>query len=201
MGWIGNLVTTGDSVFYMVNEYQQHLFTHFDFTAKDLHSNRKGQMTKHQQQQLEAEAQAFWRQAGLIILVVLIGTVFGGIGITVGGNPVTDNTIWVLVFAAILIATLAFLIWFYKHKQLARIEAQTTTVKAVSGELKILEADGETIGRFTVNDQIFGQLSQEQFKIMCQISKQLKPTTITVYCSPLRHKLLTIDISSTVDNS
>lgn len=180
-----------------MNKHQEQLFTHFDFTHEDLQANRVGRMTDRQQQLLEDDARAFWQQAGLIIVVVAIGTVLGSVGIAFGGEPIIGDIGWSIVFGIIVIATLAFLVWFYRHKQIARDEARTATVKPVSGTLRILESKGDTtVGRFKVGRQIFAQLSQEQFDIMHQISELSDKPQITIYCTPQRRKLMSIDISA-----
>jgi len=180
-----------------MNNHQEQLFTHFDFTVEDLHANREGNMTKRQQQQLEADAQAFWKQAGLVIVVVVIGTILGSVGIAFGGEPIIGDIGWSIVFGVIVMATLAFLVWFYQHKQIARAEARTATVTAVSGTLRILESAGDTtVGRFKVGRQIFAQLSPEQFDLMQQISELSDKPQITIYCTPQRRKLMSIDLSA-----
>lgn len=161
----------------------------FNFTEADLQANRANRRTPAQQHQIEKDASGFWRAAGYTVLVAFIGTIFGSVSILLEANPIYHDILWRVVIGIVVLGTLAVIAAIYHHKRQARADAHSKDVMRVHGDLQIVEPLTGTIGNFRVNGQEFLLDTQEQYDLLCQLA----PATITVYCTPYRHKILSVE--------
>lgn len=133
----------------MMSNYQDidtQLRTAFNFTAEDLETNRNGKLTPQQQAQLEASMIAFWKIAGLIGLVILIGTVGGAFSVATSVNPVMDVDQIPVAFAIVVIITGVGLVMLYRHRRRVR------TVSLSADNAYAFVADTATIVNTTASD-------------------------------------------------
>ncbi|GEM_PF-6180507 len=183
-----------------MTDIQDRLSKAFDYTTADLTANRDGRLTTRQQEIL-GSGQNFWKVAALTMLVVVVATAFAVIGILSNATPVTDIRFIPVAFLIMLVIAVVFLVSLFSHQRKIRVAIVAGHVIPVHGELHITEPEVGTIGRFRVQTYNFNDLSQEQFDIIRDMNETRNPSSVTVYCVPNHHKVLSIDIHSDVANT
>lgn len=170
----------------MMDELQ----SRFYFTDSDLQANRAGHVTETQRQQLADDAKGFWQAAGLTVMVAIIGTVFGSIGVWISADPIYHNVMWGAVFVIIAFGTLAAIVMIYQHKCRLKADADNGHVIAVQGMLNIVEPVTGSIGRVRVRKRTFALATEEQVELV----RRLVPTDIIVYCTPHSNRPLSLEL-------
>lgn len=176
----------------MVAVEQDQVTAVFDFSTEELALNRAGRLSERQRGTLKFNLLEYLKRVGLAVLVAIIGSVLGTIGILFGGEPIVGDINWWVVYGIIALGTVVAIIWLSASQVRAWQDARDGTVTTVQGMVKIIEPTGGqfTIGGFQVRDDVFRDLTQEQFELM----RTLKGEKVTVYISPRVRRFMALEL-------